>query len=171
MKRLRIGMFAKQNNRPRGELPAAGPCKPHQRRPLMPIRKLGPCQNCVHWRDRESTLLAGTAAQHGECRRRAHTAEGATEVRPAVTQPATECAEHLSMPAPNRLPQHCGDCRFWQAPPASQIDAADKGQCRVREPRWSGNGIGHAFPITQRGFYCGDGASISYVDPEEDGDD
>ncbi len=136
----------------------------------MPVRKPGPCRSCSHWRDVGSIMLAGTPAQTGECRRRVQTGEDGLRPRPPVTQPAVECSEHLPMPAPGRLAQCCGDCRYWRAPETVRIGAADEGPCRVWAPRWSGTGPGHAFPVTRRDFYCGDGASLSYVDPDDDED-
>ena len=136
----------------------------------MPVRKPGPCRSCSHWRDAGSVMLAGTPAQGGECRRRVQTGEDGLRPRQPVTQSKVGCSEHLPMPAPGRLAQCCGDCRYWWAPEVARIGAADEGLCHVWAPRWSGAGTGHAFPVTRRDFYCGDGASLSYVDPEDDED-
>lgn len=136
----------------------------------MPVRKLGPCRSCSHWRDTDSTVLAGTPAQQGECRRRVQTGENGLHPRPPTTQPAIECSEHLPMPAPERLARCCGDCRYWLPHHAARTGAADEGHCRVWAPRFSGAGPGHAFPITRRDFYCGDGVSLGYVDPDEEED-
>jgi hypothetical protein len=135
----------------------------------MVFRKIGPCRGCCHWRDGASRILAGTAATQGECRRRVQTGldDGLRPWQP-VTGPDVGCSEHLSLPAPARLPGNCGDCRYWAPSARAEGAAADEGLCRVWAPRWSGNASGHAFPVTRRDFYCGDGVRTGYVDPEED---
>lgn len=133
----------------------------------MAFRKTGPCANCAHWRDPGSDMLAGTAAQQGECRRRVQTGEDGLRPRQPVTGPGVECSEHLSLPAPERLAACCGDCRYWKAPDVARVAQGDEGFCRVWAPRWSAK-RGHTFPITTRGFQCGDGVSASYIDPEDE---
>lgn len=136
----------------------------------MRIRKAGPCRSCSHWRNVDSLMLAGTAAPVGECRRRVQPGEDGLHPQQPVTQAGIECSEHSRLPASERHAQCCGDCQYWQPPKTTEISAADKGHCRVWAPRWSVIETGHAFPITRRDFYCGDGASLSYVDPEEEED-
>lgn len=134
----------------------------------MAFRKIGPCRACCHWRDKAGRVLAGTSAPAGECRRRVHPGADGLRPRQPVTQPWVGCSESLPMPAPERLPENCGDCRYWALVVGAEGTATDEGLCRVWSPRWSGTEQGHAFPVTIRGFYCGDGVSASYVDPEDE---
>lgn len=113
-------------------------------------------------------MLAGTPAPEGECRRRVQTGEDGLRPRAPITQPAVECSEHLPTPGPERLAQCCRDCRYWRAPDIERISSADEGLCRVWSPRWSGAGPRYAFSVTRRDFYCGDGTSLSYVDPDDE---
>jgi len=127
----------------------------------MRIRNLGPCREYSHWRDADSITLAGTPAPKGECRRRVQTGEDGLRPRQPGTHPTAECSEHMPTPGPERLARCCGDCRYWRAPETERISSADEGLCRVWAPRWSGTEPGHAFPITRRDFYCGDGMSLT----------
>lgn len=134
---------------------------------MASFRKTGPCANCSHWRDPSSDMLAGTAVQEGQCRRRVQTGEDGLRPRQPVTGPGVECSEQLPLPAPERLAACCGDCRYWKAPDVARVNEGDEGFCRVWAPRWSAK-RGYTFPITERGFQCGDGVSASYVDPEDE---
>ncbi len=138
----------------------------------MPTRKIGHCRGCSHWRDAGSNMLAGSNAEQGECRRRVQTDTDSLRPRQPVTQSHTACSEHLSQPAPARLAPSCGYCRYWIILDAKQDPKREYGVCRVWAPRYSYSDTGpsHAFPITRHGFYCGDGRSVSYVDPDEEED-
>ena len=136
----------------------------------MPVRKIGHCRACSHWRDAASNTLAGSMAEQGECRRRVQTDTDGLRSRQPVTQSHTACSEYLSQPAPARLAPNCGHCRYWILFDAKQDPTRDYGVCRVWAPRWSSTEAGHAFPITRRESYCGDGRSVSYVDPDEEED-
>ena len=135
----------------------------------MPIRVLGPCRDCCHWRDHASIMLTGSHERHGECRRRVQPGEDGLRPRQPMTQPGDGCSEHMPFPAPEHLADNCGDCRYWKAPPVEPIGPEDEGLCCVWAPRWSGSGRHHAFPVTRRDFQCGDGVSHSYIDPEDAG--
>ena len=136
----------------------------------MPIRKLGPCRTCSHWRDAASFMLAGSKAEHGQCRRRVQTGTDGLHPQQPETQPAVQCSEHMRLPAPERLAQCCADCIYWKPFDPGQRGLNAEGLCQVWAPRWSGTGFGHAFPVVEGGFYCGDGISISYVDPDDEED-
>ena len=136
----------------------------------MPIRKLGPCRTCSHWRDEASVVLAGSGARHGECRRRVQTGTDGLTPQPPETQERVQCSEHMPLPAPERLAQCCADCLYWHPFGTERRSLSGDGQCEVWAPRWSSEGLGHIFPMVKGGFYCGDGISISYVDPEDEED-
>ena len=136
----------------------------------MPIRKLGPCRTCSHWRDPASLMLASSRAQHGQCRRRVQTGTDGLHLQQPETQAGVECSEHMPLPASEHLAQCCGDCSYWKPLNLERHGGSDEGLCQVWAPRWSSTGPGHAFPIVRRDFYCGDGASVSYVDPDDDED-
>lgn len=134
----------------------------------MAFRRVAPCHGCSHWRDEAGRVLAGTSVAAGECRRRVQPGTDGLRPRQPVTQSRAGCSESVPVPAPERLPENCGDCRYWAPLVGAKGTAADEGVCRVWAPRWSGTEQGHAFPVTTRGFYCGDGVGLRYTDPGDE---
>lgn len=157
----------------------------------MGVRKLGACHRCVYWRGPGNQVLAEMPAKVGKeasqatgmCHRRVQTGEDGQRPRQPETPYLSGCSESVSLPAPERLPDNCEGCRFWREIP--KIGGAREGLCLVWAPRWSRTAGGradgkaafpdaslsapghYAWPITTPDFFCGDGVSRDYADPEE----
>lgn len=144
----------------------------------MTVRTLGSCAACGFWRNDQSQVLAGTSAAKpldapGQCRRRVQTGQDGVHPLQPLTLGVVGCSEHLTLPLPERLPPSCETCRFWR-----RRDGQADGFCCVWAPRRaSGDPEGkptnarYAFPITPAAFFCGDGVSVHYVDPDEEAEE
>jgi hypothetical protein len=141
----------------------------------MTVRTYGKCEGCGFWRDAESDVLAGTPKGAepealGECRRRVQTNDTGLKPRQPLIPAFFGCAEHLVLPLPDRLPQACSDCRFWR-----RRKEGNEGHCCAwaprhldKHPREAPEAARFTFPVTPPNFFCGDGVSINYVDPDEE---
>lgn len=141
----------------------------------MTSRTLGSCAACGFWRTAENQVLAGTPAAKdpslvAQCHRRVQTGSDGVNPSQPITPAMVGCSEHLDLPLPDRLPSDCETCRFWRRR-AGQAD----GFCCVWAPRRASKDAEgkptharYAFPITPAGFFCGDGVSIHYVDPDDE---
>ena len=142
----------------------------------MATRKLTLCGSCVYWRNPDSSIIVGgekpiTSTTLGDCRRRLQTGRKTLEPYQPVTPSKIGCSEGVALPVPPRLPKNCGECRYWvrQEP--------TKGRCQAWAPSWqgrSGDDDRHnrrveqfQFPTTPPEFFCGDGVSVNFVDPDD----
>lgn len=141
----------------------------------MSVRKYSSCGKCALWRAPDGQALAGrplaeVRSTEGECRRRVQTAPDGPHPRQPVTPPNAGCSEAMQLPAPERLPSVCIECRFWRP----LANGREEGLCCVWAPRWSHKQAHpedeagkYAYPVTEAGFFCGDGVSLHHVDPDE----
>ena len=141
----------------------------------MSVNKVGPCRTCMFWRSDANTILAeapmgspNSVIAPGECRRRLRTGR---DNKPAQPQTPADigCAEHRPLPVAERYTRDCADCRYWL-----QQGETTEGQCIAFSPSFAVKTVGRAnqrtyeFPKTPKTFYCGDGVSMRYIDPDED---
>lgn len=142
----------------------------------MATRKLTLCGKCVYWRNPDSSVIVGgekpiLPTTLGDCRRRVQTgSKTATPCQP-VTPASFGCSEGVELPMPARLPKNCIECRYWvrQGP--------KEGRCQVWAPRWEGRSVDDdrhnrrvpqfESPMTTPEFFCGDGVSVHFTDPDD----
>ncbi len=140
----------------------------------MAVRKLGACGTCSLWREATGAMAAyakNGPPPSGECRRRLHISRVTRKPAQPRTPPDGTCAEHLPLPAPERLPSMCAECRYWR-----RLEQTEGGECRVWAPQHGKVTpvagapdaiVSFVFPVTEASFVCGDGVSVKYTDPDE----
>ncbi len=140
----------------------------------LAVRNVIACSTCVLWITERGVPLAGTPhaemrSTKAECRRRPQPGADGLRPQPPEVPGNAGCSEGVPLPAPKHYPKNCADCRYWRP-----RRGADEGLCIAWAPRWSAGADGateeaigkYAYRVTPREFFCGDGVSVSYVDPE-----
>jgi hypothetical protein len=142
----------------------------------MATRKILPCRACVFWRNPDSTMIIGTGrpipdAALGACHRRLQIGRKVVTPLQPVTTATVECSEGAALPPSPSLPSNCADCRYWRRAGSTE------GTCHAWAPRWTPRSASDAmankrmsqfqFPVTPPTFFCGDGISLSYEDPDD----
>lgn len=142
----------------------------------MPVRKPVACGKCVFWRNSDGTIVIGTdkpvpAHKLAECRRRLQPGRKTTTPVQPVTPPTDECSEGIPLPLPASLAKNCADCIYWRR------TGPDLGNCIVWSPQWADRTENEKranqrvaqrrFPECPPTFWCGDGVSVDFKDPDE----